>query len=263
MTKPKLLLLRPLAGHTAKIMDKTIDVLSQDFDVVMPDLRRDTYAEYLSDLQDFVLKYDNIIGVCQGGAGLVQALAPFGKGMIKDKRIALLGSPIDTDVTQSTASRFIKFMGIENLINRYTYRVWGVRSKIQGMYLVPDYMMLQPVAHFNKFVDYLFTFNPKTKDFYEMYFDTEDMSVDFFKESLKRTFFSNPRRVDIDNTNSILVVEGLKDDITAPGQTRAIFEYTPHVTNKILLEVDAGHYGVFSGSKFKKEVYPKLKEFFK
>lgn len=272
MKKPTILLIRPYAGHTARLMERTVKTLSQDFNVVMTEIPHDTYEQYLIELRKLVLQYDNIMGVCQGGVGALMALGLQDGVEVKNKRLALLGTPVDTEAAPSTVSQFVQLIGVDGLINMFS-----LNGKISGLALTFGYMMLNPLQHYLKFAK-VWT-DLKTRKFYQMYFDTEDMSEEFFRESLEITFIYNMNSKSvlllknnivisykwIDPTNSLLVVEGTKDDITMPGQTRAVFDITPNIPDKkkTSLLVEAGHYGVFSGSKFDREVYPKLKEFFK
>jgi poly(3-hydroxybutyrate) depolymerase len=274
--RPKLLLIRPYAGHTARLMERTVATLSKDFDVVMPDIPHETYAEYLLALRELVLEHKYIVGVCQGGVGVMMALGLQDGRKVEDKAVALLGSPIDVDAAPSKVSKFIRSVGAEYLVARY-----NLGGRINGGLITSDYMMLQPFNHMAKFVDYLYTGDKKIKSFYKMYFDTENMSRDFFRASIETTFIGNKNRFSkytlncgsktflidyktLGNTIKIFVAEGEKDEITAPGQTKAIYNVAPNVLDKNFKSVlvDSGHYGVFSGSKFNKEVYPKLVEFF-
>ena len=58
---------------------------------------------------------------------------------------------------------------------------------------------------------------------------------------------------------ALLTVEGGRDDICALGQTAAAHDLCrslrPHL-KRHHLQANVGHYGVFSGSKWKNEIYP-------
>jgi poly(3-hydroxybutyrate) depolymerase len=63
---------------------------------------------------------------------------------------------------------------------------------------------------------------------------------------------------------AIMAVEGEKDDISGVGQTLAALQLTPNLpTDKKVyhLQMGVGHYGVFNGSRFKKEIAPTISEF--
>jgi polyhydroxyalkanoate depolymerase len=58
---------------------------------------------------------------------------------------------------------------------------------------------------------------------------------------------------------ALLTVEGERDDICAPGQTMAAHDLTPGIPpqrKKHYLQPGVGHYGVFSGKRWQREIYP-------
>jgi len=65
-------------------------------------------------------------------------------------------------------------------------------------------------------------------------------------------------------TTSLLAIEGELDDISGSGQTSAALELCAGIpkNNKEEYEVKgAGHYGIFSGRRWREMVYPKISEF--
>jgi poly(3-hydroxybutyrate) depolymerase len=63
---------------------------------------------------------------------------------------------------------------------------------------------------------------------------------------------------------AIMAVEGEKDDISGVGQTLAALQLTPNlaVEKKVYhLQLNVGHYGVFNGSRFQREIAPRIKAF--
>ncbi len=255
-----ILIIRPFAGHSSKLMDRTVATLSQHFDVVMPEIPHETYAQYLVELKKLIVKYDNIMGVCQGGTGAVMALRLEDGIELKNKRIALLGAPIDPDAAPSKVSDYIRAVGIDTIVFMTKNRI---KNMISGDMLTIGFMSLNPMAHYKKYLEYVKTRSAKIKSFYDMYFDTENMTEDFFRGALNAAFFTSPKDIPLDSSNSVFVIEGSKDEITAAGQTIAVFNMLPNVVIKKSMLVDSGHYGIFSGSKFDKEVVPELVEFFK
>jgi poly(3-hydroxybutyrate) depolymerase len=62
----------------------------------------------------------------------------------------------------------------------------------------------------------------------------------------------------------LMTVEGELDDISCPGQTDAahgLCSNIPNVRRKHLLVEGCGHYGIFSGSRWRNVVYPAIREF--
>lgn len=111
----------------------------------------------------------------------------------------------------------------------------------------------------------------KIKDFYDEYFAVLDLTAEFYLETIERvfqnadlargTFRFRGRLVDpgkIRNT-ALLTVEGGRDDICGLGQTSAAHDLCsslrPHL-KRHHLQANVGHYGVFNGSKWDREIYP-------
>jgi polyhydroxyalkanoate depolymerase len=114
------------------------------------------------------------------------------------------------------------------------------------------------------------------KSFYDEYFAVLDMTEEFYIETLDRIF----QRADLANGNftyqgravdpslicrtALLTVEGGRDDICGLGQTAAAHDLCnslrPHL-KRHHLQANAGHYGVFSGRRWEREVYPAVRNF--
>jgi poly(3-hydroxybutyrate) depolymerase len=63
---------------------------------------------------------------------------------------------------------------------------------------------------------------------------------------------------------AIMAIEGERDDISGVGQTLAALELTPNLSSdrKVYhLQEKVGHYGVFNGSRFRKEIVPRIGAF--
>ncbi|MBT5495465.1 MAG: polyhydroxyalkanoate depolymerase, partial [Alphaproteobacteria bacterium] len=63
---------------------------------------------------------------------------------------------------------------------------------------------------------------------------------------------------------AILCIEGELDDISGIGQTKAALDITPNLADEkkmYHLQKGVGHYGVFNGGKWRREIAPKVKEF--
>ena len=62
---------------------------------------------------------------------------------------------------------------------------------------------------------------------------------------------------------ALLTVEGERDDICAIGQTVAALDLCtgiPPAMKRHHLQTGVGHYGVFSGRRWAREVYPRVRE---
>jgi poly(3-hydroxybutyrate) depolymerase len=115
----------------------------------------------------------------------------------------------------------------------------------------------------------------RTLTFYQEYFAVLDLPADFYLETVERVFKDNllpqgrltwrGRRVDPGAiTSALFTIEGEHDEICTPGQTEAahaVCTGIPAERHRHLLQAGVGHYGVFSGSTFKREIYPQIRDF--
>jgi poly(3-hydroxybutyrate) depolymerase len=61
-----------------------------------------------------------------------------------------------------------------------------------------------------------------------------------------------------------MTVEGAHDDISGVGQTQAahgLCSGIPAALKELYVHPDVGHYGVFNGSKFRRDIYPRARDF--
>lgn len=111
----------------------------------------------------------------------------------------------------------------------------------------------------------------KIKTFYDEYFAVLDLAAEFYLETvawifqearLPRGTFTHRGRIvepaSIRHT-ALLTVEGGRDDICGLGQTAAAHDLCrslrPHL-KRHHLQANVGHYGVFNGKRWEREIYP-------
>jgi poly(3-hydroxybutyrate) depolymerase len=119
------------------------------------------------------------------------------------------------------------------------------------------------------------------RKFYDEYNAVLDMDADYYLETIRIVFQEyrlvrgtwdvinpqgKPERVrpqDITKT-ALLTIEGELDDISGAGQTEAahaLCSGIPEADHKHYEVQGAGHYGIFSGRRWREKVYPELKYF--
>lgn len=115
----------------------------------------------------------------------------------------------------------------------------------------------------------------RTRAFYEEYFAVLDITAEFYLETVRTVFIDHDlpqgrmrwrdRRVDPSRIQSaLLTIEAERDELCPPGQTRAAHDLCngiPAARKRHHLQPGVGHYGVFSGSRFDREIYPQIKSF--
>ena len=116
----------------------------------------------------------------------------------------------------------------------------------------------------------------KIKTFYDEYFAVLDLAEEFYIETIDRVFQRADlaqgavtyRGVKVDpagiRRTALLTVEGGRDDICGLGQTATAHDLCrslrPHL-KRHHLQANAGHYGVFNGKRWEREIYPIVRNF--
>ncbi|CAO4135888.1 polyhydroxyalkanoate depolymerase [Methylorubrum extorquens] len=116
----------------------------------------------------------------------------------------------------------------------------------------------------------------KHREFYDEYLAVMDLTAEYYLQTVERVFIEHqlPRgmmrhrgeAVDLTAIRrcALMAIEGEKDDITGIGQTRAALDLTtslPAEKKAYHLQMGAGHYGIFNGSRFRAEIVPKIAAF--
>jgi poly(3-hydroxybutyrate) depolymerase len=114
------------------------------------------------------------------------------------------------------------------------------------------------------------------RKFYDEYNAVLDMPAEYYLDTIKTVFQDFAlvngtwevngqlvRPQDI-TTTALLTIEGELDDISGAGQTRAAHELCTGIPIERQFHYDvegAGHYGIFSGRRWRENVYPVVREF--
>jgi poly(3-hydroxybutyrate) depolymerase len=139
-------------------------------------------------------------------------------------------------------------------------------------------------SHFDYFNDLIKGDNSSVEShrkFYDEYNAVLDMDADYYLETIATVFqdfklvngtwdvknvAGKPERVkpaDI-KTSALLTVEGELDDISGSGQTKAAHDLCSGIAKSSRQHFEAkgaGHYGIFSGRRWREQVYPQVKAF--
>jgi poly(3-hydroxybutyrate) depolymerase len=142
---------------------------------------------------------------------------------------------------------------------------------------------MNPDAHYKAHIQYLEDkiLNNKARmekhaTFYDEYLSVLDMDDIYYLETIEKIFqtYELPRNImkykgqtiDLKSIRhcALLTLEGEKDDISAPGQSFAAHDLCKNLPKNMhghYLQPGVGHYGVFSGSKWRAYVAPQIEEF--
>jgi polyhydroxyalkanoate depolymerase len=245
----------------------------------------DDYIAYIIRFLEEIGPGAHILAVCQPCVQGLAAVAVMSaeKNPATPRSMTLMAGPIDprespTAVNEFAVAKSLKwFEGsvIAQVPGRYA---GGGRLVYPGFLQLTAFMAMNMDRHrtaHKKLYGHLAAGEldeaKKIKDFYDEYFAVLDLTAEFYLETIDRVFQKaelatgeftyRGKKVDpgqIRNT-ALLTVEGGRDDICSLGQTSAAHDLChslrPHL-KRHHLQANVGHYGVFNGKRWEKEIYP-------
>lgn len=250
----------------------------------------------LDDFIDYVKQYIrllpgvHVLAVCQPTVPVLAATAMMSEDEEKNmpKSIILIGGPIDARKNPTKPNSFANDKNLiwfdRTLVTQVPEGYPGYRRRVYpGFIQLASFISMNFESHLMSHVDLfhdLMNDNgesiKKHKKFYDEYLSVMDMPAEFYLQTIKEVFHefslakdkfvSRGRRVRLTSikTCALMGIEGEKDDIAAVGQTKAalnLCKNIPDSKKSYYLQNGVGHYGSFSGSKFRASIVPKIKEF--
>jgi poly(3-hydroxybutyrate) depolymerase len=248
----------------------------------------DEYIDHLIDWLGVLGPGAHVVAVCQPCVPALAAAAVMAEDGhdATPHSLTLMAGPIDARVSPTIVNDLAAARPIEwferNVIAIVPRRYAGAGRRVYpGFMQVAAFMHMNPDRHraaFRRLYDDIVSGNDaralQTKAFYDEYFAVLDLTAEFYLETVsaifrdhllaRGTFAYRGRRVDpaAIRRTSLLTIEGERDDICGVGQTAAAHELCtslPAARRRQHLQAGAGHFGVFSGSRWEREVYPELR----
>jgi len=256
--------------------------------------------DYVNCVQEFIRHIQSIYGnchvmsVCQPTVPVLAAVSLMAsRGEKTPLTMTMMGGPIDARRSPTSVNNLATNKSFEWFENNVIYRVppnfpGAGRRVYPGFLQHTGFVAMNPDRHATSHYDY-FKDLIKGDDasaeahrkFYDEYNAVLDMDADYYLETIQTVFqefklvhgtwdvqgvdgrVERVRPQDI-KTTALLTVEGELDDISGSGQTRAAQDLCSSIprNNRHHLEVEgAGHYGIFSGRRWREMVYPQVRQF--
>ena len=266
---------------------------ARDVPVAAGTFNLEDYADYIMEFcQELASDGERpaIMAVCQPGVPCLAAatLMAEDNDPARPSALILMGSPIDTRVNMTepcklAASRPLSWFE-KNVVATVPWPNPGfLRRVYPGFLQLSGFMSMNLDRHMDAHID---QFNNLVKGdgdsaeahrkFYDEYMAVMDMTAEFYLQTIERVFqkhhlphgcyMHGDRVVDPKKVTDIglMTIEGENDDITGRGQTEAaqgLCLNIPSVDRVHYTQADVGHYGVFNGSRFRKHIQPKVRDF--
>lgn len=250
----------------------------------------DDYVDYVREFIRFLGADVHVISVCQPTVPVLAAVSLMAsdKEPIAPRSMIMMGGPIDTRksptsvndlATQKPLSWFATHM-IYTVPHKYP---GYLRRVYPGFLQHAGFVAMNPGKHLTSHYDYYLQLikgdgeNAEShRIFYDEYNAVLDLSAEFYLDTIKVVFQDHAlprgewvvrgkpvRPQDITKT-ALLTVEGELDDISGSGQTRAAHDLClgiPENRQEHLTAEKTGHYGIFSGRRWREQIAPRIKDF--
>ena len=250
----------------------------------------DDYVDYV---REFIRKLSpdlNVVSVCQPTVPVLAAISLMAADGEPDvpKTMIMRGGPIDarkspTAVNNLATKRPYSWFE-QTLIHRVPMKYPGFMRRVYPGFLQHlGFVAMNPDRHMSAHWDY---YNHLVQNdgesaeshrrFYNEYNAVLDMPAEYYLDTIRRVFqeFQLPKgrmfvreqwvRPDKISKTALFTIEGQHDDISGSGQTEAAHSLCtgiPASRREHFLVPDVGHYGIFSGRRYREIIYPRMREF--
>ncbi|KRG67903.1 polyhydroxyalkanoate depolymerase [Pseudoxanthomonas dokdonensis] len=254
------------------------------------DFGLDDYVAYIEEfIRHIGAEKLHVISVCQPTVPVLAAVSLMaGRGEATPQSLVMMGGPIDarrspTEVN-SLATRNPLSWFENNVINTVPAPYPGQgRQVYPGFLQHAGFLAMNPSRHFMSHWDFYSDLvkgdeqdAQAHRKFYDEYNAVLDMPAKYYLETIHTVFqeFLLPRgqwTINGEKVNpaaikktALLSIEGELDDISGLGQTAAAHDLCTGIAkakHQHITVQGAGHYGIFSGRRWREKVYPQVRDF--
>jgi len=249
----------------------------------------DDYVAYVQEFIRHIGPDVNVISVCQPTVPVLAAISLMASaGETTPRTMTMMGGPIDARRSPTSVNNLATNKSHDWFEHNVIYRV-PVNYPAAGRRVYPGFLQhtgfiaMNPDRHMKSHYDFfmdLIRGNDESADFHTSFYDEYnavlDMPAEYYLDTIKTVFqdfaLANGtwevngqlvRPQDI-TTTALLTIEGELDDISGAGQTRAAHDLCTGVVKSRQFHYDvegAGHYGIFSGRRWREKAYPQVRDF--
>jgi poly(3-hydroxybutyrate) depolymerase len=250
----------------------------------------DDYVDYVREFIRHLGPAVHVISVCQPTVPVLAAVSLMAADgdPVAPRTMTMMGGPIDarrspTAVTNLALKHPISWFD-RRLIERVPAKYPGFMRRVYPGFLQhAGFVAMNPDRHADAHWDYylhLVAGDGESADahrrFYDEYNAVLDMPAEYYLDTIRAVFqefaLANgtmrvrgaPVRPEAIDRTALLTIEGALDDISGNGQTEAAHALCagiPAKRREHYLVPNVGHYGIFSGRKWRETIAPRIREF--
>jgi poly(3-hydroxybutyrate) depolymerase len=248
--------------------------------------------DYVAYVQEFIRHMGSrvhVISVCQPTVPVLAAVSLMASaGETTPLSMTMMGGPIDARKSPTAVNSLALKKSHRWFENSVIYRVpqnlpGAGRRVYPGFMQYTGFVAMNPDRHVSSHYDYFLDLvrgdeesAESHREFYDEYNAVLDMPAEYYLDTIKTVFQDfalvngtwvvdgQPVRPQDIRKTALLTVEGELDDISGAGQTRAAHDLCtgiPPAQQHHYTAEGAGHYGIFSGRRWREMVYPRVRDF--
>ncbi len=249
----------------------------------------DDYVAYIQEFIRHIGPEAHVISVCQPTVPVFAAVSLMAsRGETTPRTLTMMGGPIDARRSPTAVNNLAMNKSHSWFENNVIYRVpanfpGAGRRVYPGFLQHAGFVAMNPDRHLSSHYDYFLDLirgdgdsADSHREFYDEYNAVLDMPAEYYLDTIQTVFQDfalvhgtwvvngEPVRPQDIRTSALLTIEGELDDISGAGQTKAAHGLCSGVPENRRFHYDAkgaGHYGIFSGRRWREQVYPEVKAF--
>lgn len=250
----------------------------------------DDYVSYVIEMVQHLGQGVHVVAVCQPSVPVLAAVSIMEADGDVDApaSMTLMGGPIDTRINPTAVNELAKGKTIDwfrdNVVMQVPWPQPGFgRNVYPGFLQLSGFMSMNLDRHMTAHKDFYLNLvkndgdsAEKHREFYDEYLAVMDLTAEFYLQTVETVFIQhalptgtmlyrgrtvNPSAI---ARVALFTVEGENDDISGIGQTRAAHDLCTNIPadkREHYMQPDVGHYGVFNGSRFRRDIVPRMVDF--
>jgi len=250
----------------------------------------DDYVDYVIEFLQLLGPGGHVISVCQPTVPVLAAvslMATRGDPALP-KTLTMMGGPIDTRRNPTQVNALAQRKSLDWFRNSVIFKVPSsypgyLRQVYPGFLQHAGFVAMNPDRHVTSHWEYYLDLIKGDQDdvdshrrFYDEYNAVMDLPAEYYLDTIrivfqehglpKGTWHVRGQRVapeDIRNV-AMFTIEGELDDISGSGQTQAAHELCRGIADanrRHLTAIGVGHYGIFSGRRWREMISPQIAQF--
>lgn len=250
----------------------------------------DDYIDYVTEVLRFLGPDTSVMAVCQPSVPVLAAVSLMNasKDPASPRNMILMGGPIDTRRNPTAVNRLAEEKGVDWFRSNVVMKVplphaGAMRDVYPGFLQLGGFMTMNLDRHIDAHRELYWHLvegdgdsAEKHREFYDEYMSVMDLTAEFYLQTVEKVFVNHDlprgtfthRNMNVDPSKiavtALMTIEGERDDISGVGQTEAAQDLCtslPPSKKLHYLQPGVGHYGVFNGSRFRREIVPRIAQF--